>query len=170
MKLTDLQEAYQPPEDIQKYIDQWIEANLPSKELEDYLQYAPPQKYKQVVYRVLFGKKAVEQWASYRRNEHITLRGPSACSQSLEGMRDGVLEPAGHLGERCILQIHLHQGRSYGRPLEHSDKEHGENEQDEFLIKKNASFTLFNSFKTGKYPKVFGDYVEDDDTMVYVLI
>jgi hypothetical protein len=168
VKLIDLHEEYKAPSDIQKDVDQWIEGSDSTPALIEWLDHAPSEKHSQTVFRVLFDQKAVDKWAKYKDGEHITFQGISSCSHTSEAMQEGVLDPADDDLPRCILEIKLQAGKSYGRPVWHSDINHPENVQDEYLMKKGVSFHLYDVIDASDRPNRYG-HDNPEGTKVYFL-
>lgn len=142
MKLVDLKEEYKAPVDIQDHVDDWIAGHSDSPELEEWINHAPPLQRTKKVWRVLFGQRAIDKWDGYKKGDRITFDRLTSTSETWEGLQEGVIAPNGGEDEYIILEIHMHAGKSFGRSIVHSNIDHPENIQDEFLIKKGVTFAL----------------------------
>lgn len=126
----------------QDAIDAWISAALESPELDEYLRAAPVLTRRLVTYRVLFGPRAVYGWERHQVGDWIDFPAMQSTAMSWQALQQGVIEPNGGEDEYIILKFVLTPGASYGRQLSHSNPEHPENAQDEFLLKPGLRFRL----------------------------
>lgn len=128
--------------EVQDAIDAWISAALESPELDEYLRAAPVLTRRLVTYRALFGPRAVYGWERHQVGDWIDFPSMQSTAMSWQALQQGVIEPNGGEDEYIILKFILTPGASYGRQLSHSNPEHPENAQDEFLLKPGLRFRL----------------------------
>jgi hypothetical protein len=128
-------------------LDEWIESGgigTPEDTAAAlaYLRAAPPLTENKIVYRLHqdpLPKEAAEGKPFKLRKEF------TSTSDDLNSFKEGVLGEAYAEGEwpgQNILEIRLPAGKSYGRKINHSDPDHPENLQSEFLIGPETKFKL----------------------------
>lgn len=150
MKLKDLFES----SNIQDHVDTWVETGDGSAELDKWIEEAPPLQHNLIVYRVEHGNRGVK--ALKELHQGSTWELGRSTSMSERGIIDGVLEPGGQgPDEACVFVIHLPAGKSWGRKIKHSDHDHPENVQDEFMLRKGVKVRVTDVIEP--------DSTDDDD-------
>jgi hypothetical protein len=155
-------------ENIQDFIDKWIEAAIPSQELDKWIDESPPLKEPRVVYRAEIGKKAK------RAIQELKIGGvwqfAQSTSNSVDGVIQGVILPGNFdtpSENVAIFEIRLPSGHSWGRSIKHSSPGHPENVQDEFMMRKGVKGRVIKIYE----PDDPGDADEtDSDAYWYYVV
>lgn len=135
-------------ENIQHFIDQWIEAMIPSPELDKWIEDSPVLKEPKVVYRAEIAAKAKRAMQELKIGS-VWQFAPST-SNSVDGVIQGVILPGNFdkpSENAVIFEIRLPPGHSWGRSISHSDSNHPENEQDEFMMRKGVKGRVIKIYK-----------------------
>jgi hypothetical protein len=119
-------------------VDEWIEAAyLDEPVMRKFLMKGLPS-FGEKCYRAEFGSKA-KKFKALPIGEDVDMSYKSA-SASMAALNNGVIEPNG--GEHWLLELRIPSGLRCGRDIKHSDPEHPENVQEEFLIGPGVKFKI----------------------------
>jgi hypothetical protein len=142
---------------------------LGHEDLDKWVEDAPPLTHDEIVYRVEHGNRGVKAIKELHVGSTWTL-GTSA-SESIRGIIKGVLEPGEKTPEEaCIFEIHLPKGKSWGRPVRHSDRHHPENIQEEFLLRKGIQVRVIKIYEPDPIDKEDHSGRIDTDNYRYFVV
>jgi hypothetical protein len=123
----------------QEAVDTWIEvADMDEAVMKQFLLKGPVLSSTRL-WRAEFGSR-IQKFRNMPVGELVDMSWKST-SMSMAALKEGVIEPNG--GAYWLLELRIpSSGLKCGRALKHSDRDHPENVQQEFLIGPNVKFKV----------------------------